>query len=89
MRAKSLQSCPTLCDPMDCSLPGSFVLGILQARILKWIAMPSPEDLPNSGIKPVSPMSPALAGAFFTTSTTWEALSLHWCQIKSLRQSLG
>ena len=34
-------SCPTLCDPMDCSLPGSSVYGILQARILKWVAMPS------------------------------------------------
>ena len=35
------QSCLTLCDPEDCSLPGSFVHGILQARILEWIAMPS------------------------------------------------
>ena len=34
---KLLQSCPTLCDPMDCSLPGSSVCGILQARILEWI----------------------------------------------------
>ena len=34
------QSCPTLCDPMDCSPPGSSVHGILQARILKWVAMP-------------------------------------------------
>ena len=33
------QSCPTLCDPMDCSLPGSSVLGIFQARILKWGAI--------------------------------------------------
>ena len=36
---KSLQSCPTLCDPMACSLPGSSVHGILQARILEWVAM--------------------------------------------------
>ena len=35
------QSCPTLCNPMDCSLPGSSVRGILQARILEWVAMPS------------------------------------------------
>ena len=35
------QSCPTLCDPMDCSLPGSSVHGLLQARILKWVVMPS------------------------------------------------
>ena len=41
VHAKSLQSCLTVCDPMDCSLPGSSVHGILQARILKWIALPS------------------------------------------------
>ena len=39
--AKSLQSCPTLCDPMDCSPPGSSVSGILQAGIPEWVAMPS------------------------------------------------
>ena len=33
------QSCPTLCDPTNCSPPGSTVLGILQARILQWIAI--------------------------------------------------
>ena len=37
--AKSLQSCPTLCDPIDGSPPGSVVPGILQARILEWVAM--------------------------------------------------
>ena len=37
--AKSLQSCPTLCDPIDSSLPGSPVPGILQARTLKWVAI--------------------------------------------------
>ena len=41
MRAESLQLCPTLCDPVDCSLPGPSVRGILQARILDWVAMPS------------------------------------------------
>ena len=39
--AKSLQSCPTLCDSMDCSLPGSSVHGISQPRILEWVVMPS------------------------------------------------
>ena len=39
--AKSLQSCLTLCDPMDYSLTGCSVHGILQARILEWVAMPS------------------------------------------------
>ena len=55
MHAKSLQSCPTLCDPMDCSPPGSSVHGILQARILEWLPFPSPGDLPNPGIKPTAP----------------------------------
>ena len=46
------QSYLTLCDPMDGSLSGSSVRGILQARILEWVAMPSLGDLPNTGIKP-------------------------------------
>ena len=37
--AKSLQSCPTLCDPIDGSPPGSAILGILQARTLEWVAI--------------------------------------------------
>ena len=37
--AKSVQSCPTLCDPIDCSPPGSTVPGILQARTLEWVAI--------------------------------------------------
>jgi len=39
--AWSLQSCPTLCKPIDCSPPGSSVHGILQARVLEWVAMSS------------------------------------------------
>ena len=39
--------------PMDCSPPGSSVCGILQARILEWVAMPSSRDLPDPGIKPM------------------------------------
>ena len=41
------QSCSTLCDAMDCSPPGSSVYGISQARILKWVAFPSPGDFHN------------------------------------------
>ena len=41
VHAKPVLLCPTLCNRMDCSLPGSTVHGILQARILKWVAMPS------------------------------------------------
>ena len=50
------QSCPTLCDPMDYSQPGSSVHGILQARILEWVSIPSPGDLPDPGIEPGSPV---------------------------------
>ena len=53
MKVKVLvvQSCPTLCDPMDCSPPGSSVGGILQARILQWVAMPFSRvsSLPRDG----------------------------------------
>ena len=73
MHAKMLQSCLTLCKLVDCSPPGSSVPGILQARILEWIAMPLSMDLPNQGIKLASLMYPALAGGLFTTSTTWKA----------------
>ena len=66
VRAKSLQSCPTLCDPVDCSPPGFSVHGILQARILEWVAMPSsggsswPRD--GTGVSWVS----CIAKGFFT-----------------------
>ena len=58
MHAKWLQSCLTLCDPMDHSPPGSSVRGIFQARVLEWVAVPSsrgssqPRDL--TGISYVS-----------------------------------
>ena len=66
--AQSLLSCPALCNPMDCSAPGSSVHGILQARILEQVAMPAPGDLLKAGIELESLMSPALAGGFFITS---------------------
>ena len=46
------QSCPTLCDPMDCSLPGSSVHGILQARIREWVAISSSGGSSCPGIEP-------------------------------------
>ena len=51
---ESLQSCPTLCDPMNCSLLGSSVHGILQGRTLEWLHCPPPGDLPDPGIEPTS-----------------------------------
>ena len=49
------QSCPTLCDPMDCSLPGSSVHGIFQQQYWSALPFPSPGDLPEPGIEPGSP----------------------------------
>ena len=46
--------CLTLCDSMDCSPPGSSVHGILQARILEWVAMPFSRGSPNQGTEPGS-----------------------------------
>ena len=54
-KVKVAQSCLTLCNPMDCSPPGSIVHGILQARILEWVAIPSPGDLPYPRIEHGSP----------------------------------
>ena len=61
------QLCPTLCDPMNCSLPGYSVHGIFQARILDGLPFPSPPDLSDSGIELKTHASPAFAGGFFTT----------------------
>ena len=49
--ALSLQSYPTLCNPVDCSPLGSSVHGILQARILEWVAKPSPRGLSQPGVE--------------------------------------
>ena len=58
------QSLSCICDPTDCSPPGSSVHGISQARILEWLPFPTPGDLPDPGIEPESLASPALAGGF-------------------------
>ena len=55
MHTKSLQSRLTLCDPMEYSQSGSSVPEIFQARILEWVAIFPPGDLPNPGIELVSP----------------------------------
>ena len=71
---RSLQPCPTLCDSMDCSWSGSSVFGILQARILEWVAMPSsrgsswPKD--QTCISYIS----CTGRWLLTTSATWETL---------------
>ena len=61
MYAKSLQSCPTLCDPMDSSPPDSSVHGILQQEYWSGLSFPPPGDLLDSGIEPMSLKSSTLA----------------------------
>ena len=61
MKVLVTESYLTLCDPMDCSSPGSSVRGILQVRVLEWLSIPLLGDLPNLGIKPTSLESPAFA----------------------------
>ena len=75
MRAKSL-SCLTLCDPMACSplSIGSSVHGFSRQEYWSGLSSPPPGDLADSGIEPASLTSLAMAGRFFTTSATWEAL---------------
>ena len=71
--AKSLQSRPTLCEPVDHSPAGSSVHRILQARILVWVAMSFSSEPSQPRDRTRISLSPALAGRFFTTSATWEA----------------
>ena len=63
VRVQSLSHVQHLCDPMNYSLPGSSVRGILQGRILELLPFPSPGNLPDPGIKHESP---ALQEDFFT-----------------------
>ena len=84
--AKSLQQCTTGCNPMDCSRPGSTVNGILQARTLEWVAMPSSRGSSQPRDRTCISMCPALEGGFFTTSATWEVqIFIRERQIKTMK----
>ena len=73
------QSCPILCNPVDCSRTGSSVHWILQARTLELVAIPfsrgssRPRDLPDPGIEPTTLASPALAGRDLINISAWDA----------------
>ena len=75
---KLLQSCPTLCNPVDHNLPSSSVRGILRARILEWVAVPFSRGLPDPGTKTGSLMSPASAGALFTIEAPGKPPGASW-----------
>ena len=80
MHAKSLQSCLTLCDPMDCSLPGSSVHEILQARILEGVAMPSSRGSSQPRDRTRISFGSCTAGGFFTAEPWGKAyLATEFC----------
>ena len=83
VHAKSLWSCLTLSNPMDCSPPSSSVHGILQARRMSmaWVAMPSCRG--SSRPRDQTRVS-CIAGRFFTVWTTWEALCWPWANNAAL-----
>ena len=60
MYAQSAQSCPTLCEPMNCSPPGSSSHAFSRQEYWSGLLCPPLGDLPNPGIEPMSPVSPAL-----------------------------
>ena len=71
MKVKVLvtQSCPTLCDPMDCSPQAPQSMAFSRQEYWTRLPFPPPGDLPNPGIKPTFLLPPALAGGFLTTET--------------------
>ena len=77
--AKSLQSCPTLCNPID-YVAHQVPLSLGSSRQESWSSLPrpAPGDLPSPGREPASLVSPALAGGIFT-SATWQALISAGC----------
>ena len=79
VHAKLLQSCRTVCSPMNCSPVARLLCPWGVSRRECWSGLPCspPGHLPDPGIEVTSLTSPALAGRFFTTSTTWETPLLH------------
>ena len=80
VRAKLLQLCLTLCDPMNCSPPGSSGHGIHQARILEWVA---PGDLPCPGIESTSPTLQADSLLMSHWGSLYWKLRISNCDIKT------
>ena len=91
VHGKSLQSRLTLCDPMDCCPPGSSVHGILQARILEWVALPSSRGSPQPRDQTCVSYVSCIASGFFTTSPTWEVpfRGTHYQLILKVSRLLG
>ena len=81
-----LQSCPTLCNPLDAAHQAPLSIGSSRQEYWSGLPCPSPGDLPKPGIESVSFMSPALAGGFFTTEPPGKPL-FSSVQFSSVAQS--
>ena len=78
----------TLCNPMDCSPPGFSVHGILQARMLEWVVMPSSRESSQSRIEPASPASSALQADSLPLSHQRRLVSLIWISNPTCMKSI-
>ena len=78
------QSCPTLCDLMDCSLRGSSVHGIFQARVLEWVAASFSRGSSDPGVKFAISCVSCIAGGFLIRWAIGEALSMRVCALSRI-----
>ena len=78
MRAKLLQSCLILCNPMTVARQALLSMGFSKQEYWSGLPCPLPGDLPNPGIEPASLRSPVFAGRLFISSAAWEALEEAW-----------
>ena len=81
MHGAYVLSCLTLCDPLDCSLPGSSVHEFSRQEYWSGLPFLTPGDLPDPGIEPMSLVSPALAGGFFTTMPPYSLYMVYFLHI--------
>ena len=86
VHAKSLQLCPTLCNPIYCQAP--LFMGFCRQEYWSGLPFTSPGDLPDPGIQPASLTYSPLAGGFFTTSSTWEVPPLSNISVGNLNSFL-
>ena len=89
LRAKSLQSSLTLCDPRTLALPVLLSMGFSRQEYWSGLPFPTSGDLPDLGIELTSLILPAWTGRFFTTGATWEAWHNMWDSINDCLWKLG
>ena len=82
MHSKSLLSCPILCDPVDCSPPGSSVRGFSRQEYWSGLPRPPPGDFPSPGIELASPLSPALQEDSLPLSHQGSPSYMHTCLLQ-------